>query len=120
VHRGFQQQFATPRATYTNVDILRKLAALMEGKREHLARQIAREGGKPLSDALVETDRYGIGGIPWTMLEMTEEKMNVFRMQGAVDPSHGQRHEVEGLVLTTSTLRRLEQDVQHLAIPALR
>ena len=29
----------------------------MEGKREHLGRQIAREGGKPLSDALVETDR---------------------------------------------------------------
>jgi hypothetical protein len=34
---------------------------------------------KPLSDALVETDRYGIGGIPWTMREMTEEKMIVFR-----------------------------------------
>jgi acyl-CoA reductase-like NAD-dependent aldehyde dehydrogenase len=29
----------------------------MEGKREHLGRQIAREGGKPLTDALIETDR---------------------------------------------------------------
>ena len=29
----------------------------MESKREHLGRQIAREGGKPLADALVETDR---------------------------------------------------------------
>jgi hypothetical protein len=39
------------------VEILRKLAELMEGKREHLGRQIAREGGKPLTDALIETDR---------------------------------------------------------------
>lgn len=37
--------------------ILRRLAALLEGKREHFARQIAREGGKPLADAIVETTR---------------------------------------------------------------
>ncbi|HEY1927172.1 MAG TPA: aldehyde dehydrogenase family protein [Caulobacteraceae bacterium] len=37
--------------------ILRKLAELMERDREHLGRQIAREGGKPLTDALIETDR---------------------------------------------------------------
>jgi acyl-CoA reductase-like NAD-dependent aldehyde dehydrogenase len=43
--------------THEKVGILRKLATLMEGKREHLGRQIAREGGKPLTDALVETDR---------------------------------------------------------------
>ena len=29
----------------------------MEGMRRHLGRQIAREGGKPLTDALIETDR---------------------------------------------------------------
>jgi acyl-CoA reductase-like NAD-dependent aldehyde dehydrogenase len=43
--------------THQRIDILRKLAVLMEGKREHLGRQIAREGGKPLTDALIETDR---------------------------------------------------------------
>jgi acyl-CoA reductase-like NAD-dependent aldehyde dehydrogenase len=43
--------------THQRMEILRKLAELMEGKREHLARQIAREGGKPLTDALIETDR---------------------------------------------------------------
>jgi acyl-CoA reductase-like NAD-dependent aldehyde dehydrogenase len=43
--------------THQRIEILRKLAALMEGKREHLARQIAREGGKPLTDALIETNR---------------------------------------------------------------
>ena len=43
--------------THQRMEILRKLAELMEGKREHLGRQIAREGGKPLTDALIETDR---------------------------------------------------------------
>ena len=42
---------------HQRIDILRKLAGLMEGKREHFGRQIAREGGKPLTDALVEVDR---------------------------------------------------------------
>jgi acyl-CoA reductase-like NAD-dependent aldehyde dehydrogenase len=42
---------------HRRMEILRKLAALMEGKREHLGRQIAREGGKPLTDALTEVDR---------------------------------------------------------------
>jgi len=37
--------------------ILRRLAALMEARRDHLAMQIAREGGKPLPDAIVETNR---------------------------------------------------------------
>src|SRR5580692_1110011 len=42
---------------HQRIDILRKLAGLMEGRREHFGRQIAREGGKPLTDALIETDR---------------------------------------------------------------
>jgi acyl-CoA reductase-like NAD-dependent aldehyde dehydrogenase len=42
---------------HQRLDILRKLAVLMEGKREHFGRLIAREGGKPLTDALIETDR---------------------------------------------------------------
>ena len=42
---------------HQRIEILRNTAALMEGKRDHLGRQIAREGGKPLTDALIETDR---------------------------------------------------------------
>lgn len=37
--------------------ILERLAALMAAERDALGMQIAREGGKPLTDALVETDR---------------------------------------------------------------
>ncbi|MCH7856823.1 MAG: aldehyde dehydrogenase family protein [Gemmatimonadetes bacterium] len=39
------------------VDILRRAAALMQGRREELAMEAAREGGKPLVDSLVEVDR---------------------------------------------------------------
>ncbi|MHB2264012.1 aldehyde dehydrogenase family protein [Aliihoeflea sp. PC F10.4] len=42
---------------HKRIAILRRLATLMEGKRDHLAMQIAREGGKPLPDAIVETNR---------------------------------------------------------------
>lgn len=42
---------------HQRVAILRRLAALMDARREHLALQIAREGGKPLPDAIVETTR---------------------------------------------------------------
>lgn len=42
---------------HQRVAILRRLAGLMEGRRDHFAMQIAREGGKPLPDAIVETNR---------------------------------------------------------------
>lgn len=42
---------------HQRIAILRKLAALMEGKRDDLAMQIAREGGKPLPDAVIEAKR---------------------------------------------------------------
>jgi acyl-CoA reductase-like NAD-dependent aldehyde dehydrogenase len=42
---------------HRRIAILRRLAALMEGRRDHLAMQIAREGGKPLPDAIIETNR---------------------------------------------------------------
>src|SRR4051794_21413246 len=42
---------------HERIAILRRLAALMEPRRDHLARQIAREGGKPLSDATIEAGR---------------------------------------------------------------
>jgi acyl-CoA reductase-like NAD-dependent aldehyde dehydrogenase len=42
---------------HQRIAILRRLAALMEGRRDHLAMQIAREGGKPLPDAIIETNR---------------------------------------------------------------
>jgi acyl-CoA reductase-like NAD-dependent aldehyde dehydrogenase len=51
---------------FQRIEILRKLAVLMEGKRLHLGRQIAAEGGKPVADALVETDR-AIDGVRYAI-----------------------------------------------------
>jgi len=42
---------------HERVSILERLARRMSERREHLALQAAREGGKPLKDSLVETDR---------------------------------------------------------------
>jgi acyl-CoA reductase-like NAD-dependent aldehyde dehydrogenase len=42
---------------YERIAVLQKLATMMEERREHFGKQIAREGGKPLTDALIETDR---------------------------------------------------------------
>jgi acyl-CoA reductase-like NAD-dependent aldehyde dehydrogenase len=42
---------------YERAGILYRLALLMDGERDQLSRLIAREGGKPLTDAIVETGR---------------------------------------------------------------
>ena len=42
---------------HARVEVLRRLATLMEARRDHFARLIAREGGKPFTDAVVETTR---------------------------------------------------------------
>jgi acyl-CoA reductase-like NAD-dependent aldehyde dehydrogenase len=47
---------------YQRIEILRRLARLVDRDRDHLALLIAREGGKPLTDAKVEVTR-AINGI---------------------------------------------------------
>jgi len=47
---------------YERVTVLRRLAELLNARRDHFALQIAREGGKPLVDAIIET-RRAIDGI---------------------------------------------------------
>ncbi|MDP8991627.1 MAG: aldehyde dehydrogenase family protein [Actinomycetota bacterium] len=42
---------------HRRVEVLRRAAATMRSRRQELARLIALEGGKPLTDALVEVDR---------------------------------------------------------------
>jgi acyl-CoA reductase-like NAD-dependent aldehyde dehydrogenase len=44
-------------APHARIAVLRRTASLLDGKRDHFARQIAREGGKPLTDAIVEVTR---------------------------------------------------------------
>jgi acyl-CoA reductase-like NAD-dependent aldehyde dehydrogenase len=42
---------------YERIQILSRLASLMDAERDQLSRLIAQEGGKPLTDAIVETGR---------------------------------------------------------------
>jgi len=42
---------------HERIEVLHRLASLMEGRRELFSRLIAQEGGKPLVDAIVETNR---------------------------------------------------------------
>jgi acyl-CoA reductase-like NAD-dependent aldehyde dehydrogenase len=44
-------------APHARASVLRRAAGLLDGRRDHFARQIAREGGKPLTDATVEVSR---------------------------------------------------------------
>jgi len=44
-------------APHARAAVLRRAAMLLEGRRDHFARQIAREGGKPLTDAIIEVTR---------------------------------------------------------------
>ena len=44
-------------APHARAAVLRRAATLLEGRRDHFARQIAREGGKPLTDAIIEVTR---------------------------------------------------------------
>src|SRR5215207_6320472 len=54
--RAFRDRDHWPKP-HERIAVLRRLAALVEQRRDHLAEQIAREGGKPLSDAIVEVGR---------------------------------------------------------------
>ena len=55
--------------TYKRIEILRRLARLMERESDALTMLIAREGGKPLSDARVETMR-AINGVEGAVGEL--------------------------------------------------
>jgi acyl-CoA reductase-like NAD-dependent aldehyde dehydrogenase len=106
---------------HERIAVLRKAAQIMEGRREHLAMQIAREGGKPLADALVETDR-AIDG----MLNAAE----VLRTRGGIEipmgstPATDRRrawtiHEPIGVVAAISAFNHPLNLAVHQLAPAI-
>jgi acyl-CoA reductase-like NAD-dependent aldehyde dehydrogenase len=70
-HQDVENALATAHALYRNrdgwlpkprrIEILRRAAEIIKERREELALQAAREGGKPLLDSLVEIDRAADG-----------------------------------------------------------
>ena len=106
---------------HQRIDILRKLAGLMEGKREHFGRQIAREGGKPLTDALVEVDR-AIDGVRNVIDEMRVRAGREIPM--GLTPAADNRHaftmlEPIGIVAAISAFNHPLNLIVHQVVPAV-
>lgn len=101
--------------------ILRKLAVLVEGKREHLGLQIAREGGKPLTDALVEVDR-AIDGVR-TAAEVLRVAGGQEIPMGLTPASSNRRaftiHEPIGVVAAVSAFNHPLNLIVHQVAPAI-
>ncbi|NIJ35342.1 aldehyde dehydrogenase family protein [Sphingomonas oligoaromativorans] len=74
---------------HQRIAVLHKLAELMTTRRDELALLIAREGGKPLTDALIETDR-AIDGIQ-NSAEVMRTRAGVEIPMGLTPASDGRR-----------------------------
>lgn len=106
---------------HQRIDILRRLGPLMEDKRMHLGRQIAREGGKPLTDALVETDR-AIDGVRSAVDALRERGGQEIPM-GLTAASAGRRafsfREPIGVVAAISAFNHPLNLIVHQIVPAI-
>jgi acyl-CoA reductase-like NAD-dependent aldehyde dehydrogenase len=106
---------------HQKIDVLRKLAGLMQGKREHLGRQIAREGGKPLTDALIEVDR-AIDGVRDAVDELRVRAGREIPM--GITPASDNRHaftilEPIGVVAAISAFNHPLNLIIHQVVPAV-
>jgi acyl-CoA reductase-like NAD-dependent aldehyde dehydrogenase len=125
------QALATAQALYRDrdawiprperIEILRRAAAIMQERREHLATESAREGGKPLVDSLVEVDRA---------IDGAQECINALRSQAG----HGipmnlnaasahriafTRHEPIGVVVAFSAFNHPVNLIVHQVFPGV-
>lgn len=106
---------------YERIAILEKTAALLQGKKELLARQAAEEGGKPLIDSRVEIDR-GIQGIKVAIGALHNLKGEEIPM-GLTPASKGRLaftfREPIGVVAAISAFNHPFNLIIHQVIPAL-
>src|SRR5215510_10832328 len=106
---------------YQRIEILHKLSDLVAGRREQFGRLIAREGGKPLTDALVETDR-AIDGIR-NAADLLRVSAGVEIPMGMTRASVGRRaftiHEPIGVVAAVSAFNHPLNLIVHQVAPAV-
>ncbi|MFQ5513776.1 MAG: aldehyde dehydrogenase family protein [Myxococcota bacterium] len=107
--------------THERVGILRRAAELMRGCAEELALRIAREGGKPLSDARVEVAR-AIDGVEYLAGEAGRHAGREIPM-GATPASVGRlaftTYEPIGVVVAVSAFNHPLNLIVHQAGPAV-
>ena len=103
------------------IEILEGAAELMRGRREELAVEAAREGGKPLADSYVEVDR-AIDGVR-ECVELLRTRAGRMIPMGVNAASSGRlaftRHEPVGVVLAFSAFNHPVNLVVHQVCPAL-
>ena len=106
---------------HQRIEILRRLAILMQSKREHLGRQIAREGGKPLSDALVETDRAidGVRNAADELRVMGGREIPMGMTRGSIDRRAFTIIEPIGIVAAISAFNHPLNLIVHQVVPAV-
>ncbi len=103
------------------IEILRKAAEIIKERREELAVEAAREGGKPLPDSLVEIDR-GADGVEGCIEELRTKGGNVIPM-GITGSSAGRvaftQFEPIGVVAAVSAFNHPFNLIVHQVAPAV-
>ncbi|MBW2415504.1 MAG: aldehyde dehydrogenase family protein [Deltaproteobacteria bacterium] len=105
----------------TRIEILERTAELMRGRREELALEAAREGGKPLADSYVEVDRAldGVRGC----VDLLRTRAGRMVPMGINAASQGRlaftRHEPIGVVLAFSAFNHPVNLIVHQVCPAV-
>ena len=106
---------------HERIAILRRLAALVEGKRDHLALQIAREGGKPLRDAVVEVNRAvdGIGNAADELRNFAGREIPMGLTAASTDRWAFTTKEPIGVVAAISAFNHPLNLIVHQVVPAI-
>jgi acyl-CoA reductase-like NAD-dependent aldehyde dehydrogenase len=101
--------------------ILRRLAGLVESKRDHLAMQIAREGGKPLPDAIVEVTRAidGIHNAADELRNLAGREIPMGLSPAAIDRWAFTTREPIGIVAAISAFNHPLNLIVHQVAPAI-
>ena len=128
---GAQQALATAHALYRDpdgwlpagqrVEILERTAAIMTERRDRLAVEAAREGGKPLVDSLVEVDR-AIDGVKLCIETLRTQAGREIPMDLNAGSAHRlafTRHEPIGVVLAFSAFNHPLNLIVHQVGPAV-
>ena len=108
-------------ARHQRMDILRRLAMLVEQRKEHFSLQITKEGGKPLADAIIEVNR-AVDGIRNAVEELRTFTGQAVPM-GSTPASTGRWaftvREPIGVVAALSAFNHPLNLIVHQVIPAI-
>ncbi|MFW5440397.1 MAG: aldehyde dehydrogenase family protein [Methylophilaceae bacterium] len=107
---------------HARIKVLKKLAALVEGEAEDFAMLIAKEGGKPLTDARIEVAR-AIEGIHLAVKELAHVMRGEEIPMGHTVASVGRKayttYEPIGVVVAVSAFNHPLNLIVHQVVPAI-